>query len=56
MGANFVMTPDGDVIEVQATSENKPLPWDEFMKLKALANAGIAEIADLQMQAVSQTD
>lgn len=36
MDANFVMTPDGGVIEVQATAEDKPLAWDQFMELKHL--------------------
>ena len=52
MDANFVMTPDGSVIEVQATSEDRPLPWDAFMQLKTLADQGIRQLAELQQQAV----
>jgi len=53
MDANFVMTPDGGVIEVQATAEDKPLAWDQFMQLKMLADKGIADLARLQLQAAN---
>ncbi len=52
MDANFIMTPNGDVIEIQATSEDKPLPWDAFMRLKHLADQGIATLAGLQDKAI----
>ncbi len=54
MDANFVMTPDGGVIEVQATAEDKPLAWDQFMVLKELADKGIADLARLQLEAVNR--
>ena len=54
MDANFVMTPDGGVIEVQATAEDKPLSWDQFMQLKALADKGIADLATLQLEAAGK--
>ncbi len=53
MDANFVLTPDGGVVEVQATAEDKPLSWDQFMQLKTLADKGIADLTVLQKQAVS---
>ncbi|MFQ5345675.1 MAG: ribonuclease PH, partial [Mariprofundus sp.] len=53
MDANFVMTPDGGVVEVQATAEDKPLHWDQFMQLKALADKGIGDLALLQNKAVA---
>jgi len=53
MDANFIMTPHGGVVEVQATAEDKPLHWDQFMQLKNLADKGIAELAQLQRQAVA---
>lgn len=53
MDANFIMTPAGGVIEVQATAEEKPLHWDQFMHLKALADNGIADLAAIQKQAVA---
>ncbi len=52
MDANFVMTPSGGVVEVQATAEDKPLHWNQFMQLKALADKGISALAALQNQAV----
>jgi len=53
MDANFIMTPEGGVIEVQATAEDKPLHWDQFMQLKVLADKGISDLAILQQQAAS---
>jgi len=53
MDANFVMTPDGGVVEVQATAEDKPLSWDQFMQLKTLADKGIADLSILQNQAIA---
>ena len=53
MDANFIMTPTGDVIEVQATAEDKPVSWDQFMQLKALADKGIGDLAALQLAATS---
>ncbi|MDQ6954228.1 MAG: ribonuclease PH [Mariprofundaceae bacterium] len=52
MDANFVITPDGGVVEVQATAEDKPLHWDQFMQLKHLADQGIVNLAALQLEAV----
>jgi len=54
MDANFVMTPDGGVIEVQATAEDKPLAWDQFMELKILADKGITDLASLQLRAAGE--
>jgi len=52
MDANFVMTGDGSVIEVQATAEDKPVAWDDFMTLKALADQGIQRLVELQDTAI----
>jgi len=54
MDANFVMTPAGGVIEVQATAEDKPLAWDQFMILKGLADKGIADLARIQLKAAGE--
>lgn len=54
MDANFVMTPGGGVIELQATAEDKPVDWETFMALKALAERGIRELAEIQRKAVSE--
>jgi len=52
MDANFVMTPEGGIIEIQATAEDKPMHWNDVLALKTLAEKGIGELAGLQLQAV----
>ncbi|RMH62318.1 MAG: ribonuclease PH [Zetaproteobacteria bacterium] len=54
MDANFVMTPEGGVIEVQATAEQEPVSWNEFMQLKQLADEAIQQLAELQRAAVAR--
>ncbi|MCP3378990.1 MULTISPECIES: ribonuclease PH [Bradyrhizobium] len=51
--ANFVMTGDGRIIEVQGTAEREPFTQDEFLALIALAQKGIARLVDLQKLAVA---
>jgi len=53
MDANFIMTRDGGVIEVQATAEDRPLHWDQFMELKHLADKGIRDLAAYQLEAIA---
>jgi len=50
--ANFVLTASGGVVEVQGTAEEKPFSRAEFDALMALAEAGVAELADLQRAAL----
>jgi ribonuclease PH len=50
--ANFVMTGDGRLVEVQATAEKTPFSEQEFAALLALARKGIAKLVDLQKLAV----
>jgi ribonuclease PH len=50
--ANFVMTGDGRIIEVQGTAEKTPFSQDEFLALMALAKKGVARLVDLQKMAV----
>jgi len=50
--ANFVLTADGQVIEVQATAEASPITDAEFGALFALARKGIAELALAQRAAL----
>lgn len=52
MDANFVMTADAGIIEVQATAEEKPVAWDDFMALKTLADQGIKTLIGLQNLAI----
>jgi ribonuclease PH len=51
--ANFVMTGDGRIIEVQGTAEKTPFTQDEFLKLLGLAQKGVARLVDLQKLAVA---
>ena len=51
--ANFVMTGDGRIIEVQGTAEKTPFSEAEFLALMALARKGVARLVDLQKMAVA---
>ncbi|MCP8897256.1 ribonuclease PH [Shinella daejeonensis] len=51
--ANFVMTGTGGIVEIQGTAEGKPFSEEEFAGLLSLARAGIAELVDLQKQAIA---
>ncbi len=46
--ANFVMTGNGGIVEIQGTAEAAPFSEDEFKALMALAKSGIAKLVDLQ--------
>jgi ribonuclease PH len=49
---NVVMTGSGKFIEVQATAEHKPFDDAQLDQLVDLARRGIAELIDLQKQAI----
>jgi ribonuclease PH len=51
--ANFVMTGDGRIVEVQGTAEKTPFSQDELLALIALAKKGVARLVDLQKLAVA---
>jgi ribonuclease PH len=51
--ANFVMTGDGRIVEVQGTAEKTPFTQDEFLALMALARKGIGRLVELQKIAVA---
>ncbi len=51
--ANFVMTGDGRIIEIQGTAEKEPFTQDELMKLMALAQQGVGRLVELQKMAVA---
>ncbi len=53
MDANFVLTPDGGVIEVQAASEAEPIAWAMLDRLAELARRAAPEIAQIQQRARS---
>lgn len=50
--ANFVMTADGKMVEVQGSAEGAPFSKAEFENLLALAEKGIAELIDMQNKAL----
>jgi len=50
--ANFVMTGDGRLIEIQATAEKQPFSEEELASLLTLARKGIGKLVDLQKLAV----
>ncbi|KQV84174.1 ribonuclease PH [Rhizobium sp. Root1220] len=50
--ANFVMTGSGGIVEIQGTAEGTPFSDEEFASLMALAKTGIAELVDMQKQAI----
>ncbi len=50
--ANFVMSSDGAIIEVQGTGEDRPFTRAEFNALTDLAEKGCNDLAALQRQAI----
>ena len=52
--ANFVLTGDGGIVEVQGTAEEKPFTEPQFLELLALAKKGVGELARLQRLAIGQ--
>jgi ribonuclease PH len=50
--ANFVMTGNGLLVEVQGTAEKTPFTEEQLLSLLALARKGIAKLVDLQKMAV----
>lgn len=51
--ANFVLTSNGRIIEIQATAEEFPFSEEHYMKLMKLAKKGIADLCVLQNQALN---
>ncbi|MGI9411323.1 MAG: ribonuclease PH, partial [Hyphomicrobiaceae bacterium] len=51
--ANFVMTGNGGIVEVQGTAEGEPFSQERFDELMALARKGISELISLQKLTVS---
>ena len=50
--ANFVMTGDGGIVEIQGTAEGAPFSEAEFGEMLALARKGVEELTALQNQAL----
>jgi ribonuclease PH len=51
--ANFVMTGNGNIIEVQGTAEKEPFSEEQLFALLALARTGVKKLVDLQKMAVA---
>jgi len=50
--ANFVLSGDGGIIEIQSTAEDKPFSETEFGELMVLARKGVNELCALQQLAI----
>jgi ribonuclease PH len=50
--ANFVMTGNGNIVEIQATAEKDPFSEEQLLALLALARKGIEKLVGLQKMAV----
>ena len=48
--ANFVLTADGGIVEIQATAEDRPMSETQFTDLFGLAKKGVADLAGKQRQ------
>ena len=51
--ANFVLTGNGDIVEIQATGEKRGFTRNEFEALYSLADKGIAELFGVQRMAIT---
>ena len=50
--ANFVLTADGKIIEIQGTAEKDPIDREKFNEMLALATKGIGELCEVQKHAL----
>ncbi len=53
---NVIMAEDGGFVEIQGTAEGAPFSGDQLTAMLDLAKKGIAEIIELQRQALDQTN
>jgi ribonuclease PH len=51
--ANFVLTNNGGIVEIQATAEDRPIPEGDFTEMFALAKAGVAQLCEAQIAALA---
>jgi ribonuclease PH len=52
--ANFILTADQGIVEIQATAEETAFRQDQLMQLLDLARKGVEELVGLQRRAVGQ--
>lgn len=50
--ANFVLTGQGGIVEIQGTAEEDPFSREQFNRLLDLAEGGIVDLVGLQKQAI----
>ncbi len=50
--ANFVLTGQGGLVEIQGTAEGAPFSDEEFASMLKLARKGIGELVELQKKAI----
>ncbi|MCC6787019.1 MAG: ribonuclease PH, partial [Hyphomonadaceae bacterium] len=50
--ANFILSGDGRMIELQATGEQRPFSDEEFSELMRLAKLGCGQLFDKQRAAI----
>ncbi len=50
--ANFVLTEGQKVVEIQATAEKEPFPWELFEKMRNLAEKGVQELIKIQKKVI----
>lgn len=50
--ANFVLTSDGKIIEIQGTAEQRSFSDDEFMKMLSMAKEAVQELFEIQNKAL----
>ena len=50
---NFVMTGNGNIVEIQMTAEKDPFSQDQLLVLLGLARKGVSELVALQKLAIS---
>jgi len=51
---NFVLTDNGNFVEIQGTAEGEPFSPDDYQRLLALASKGAAELFALQKKALAE--
>ena len=52
--ANFIMTEDGKIIEIQAAAEKQPFSEQHFFNMLKLAKSGTSRLIELQKQALQK--
>ncbi len=52
--ANFVLTENGGIVEIQSAAEADPFSEDQFFDLLKLAQAGVAKLAAAQRRALAK--